>query len=47
MFFEVIGAITDIEKIAIGVGIRDRERLRKKLWSGALEKTQGIRKGAA
>ena len=42
MFFEVIGAITDIEKIAIGVGIRDRERLRKSYGPGRWRKLKGI-----
>ena len=42
MFFEVIGAITDIEKIAIGVGIRDRERLRKSYGLGRWRKLKGI-----
>ena len=42
MYFELVGAITDIEKIAIGVGIRDRERLRKSYGPGRWRKFKGI-----
>lgn len=47
MFFEVIGDITDIERIAVGSRIRDLERLRKSYGPGTLAKAQGVCSGAA
>ena len=35
MFFELVSVITNIEKIAVGVGVRDRQRLRKSYTRGA------------
>ena len=42
MFFEIIGDITDIEKIAVGGSIRDLERLRKSYGPGRWRKLKGI-----
>jgi hypothetical protein len=40
--FEVIGEITNIETIAVGSGIRDIERLRKRHGPGRWRKLKGI-----
>jgi hypothetical protein len=42
MFFELLGDITDIEKIAVGSGIRDLERLRKSYGPGRWRKLKGF-----
>ena len=42
MFFEIIGDITNIEKIAIGSRIRDLERLRKNYGPGHWRKLKGF-----
>jgi len=42
MFFEVIGEITDVERIAISGSIRDIERLRKNYGQGRWRKLKGI-----
>jgi hypothetical protein len=42
MYFEVVGEITDIETIAVGSGIRDIERLRKRYGLGRWRKLKGI-----
>ncbi len=42
MFFELLGDITDIEKIAVGSGIRDLERLRKSYGPGRWHKLKGF-----
>ena len=42
MFFEIIGDITGIEKIAVGSSIRDLERLRKNYGSGRWRKLKGF-----
>lgn len=41
MYFEIIGAITEIEVIAKGRGIRDLARLRKKYGAGQWRKLKG------
>ena len=42
MDFEIVGEITDIETIAVGVGIRDRARLRKQYGQGRWRKLKGV-----
>ena len=42
MFFEVIGEITDVERIAVSSGIRDVERLRKSYGTGRCRKLKGF-----
>ena len=42
MFFEVIGEITDVERIAVRSGIRDVERLRKSYGRGRWRKLKGF-----
>lgn len=42
MFFEVIGEITDVERIAVSGSIRDLERLRKNYGQGRWRKLKGI-----
>ena len=42
MFFEVIGEITDVERIAVRTGIRDLERLRKSYGVGRWRKLKGL-----
>ena len=42
MIVEVIGAITNIETIAVGQGIRDINRLREQYGSGRWRKLKGI-----
>ncbi|MDB9314931.1 hypothetical protein PN462_17590 [Spirulina sp. CS-785/01] len=42
MDFEIIGEITDIEAIATGQGIRDRDRLRKRYGRGKWRKLKGV-----
>jgi len=42
MYFEVIGETTDIETIAVGSGIRDIARLRKRYGTGRWRKLKGI-----
>ncbi|MEO6392150.1 MAG: hypothetical protein ABIP75_09885 [Pyrinomonadaceae bacterium] len=44
MDFEIIGEITEIEIIAVGNGIRDRIRLRKRYGRGRWRKLKGIAK---
>jgi len=41
VYFEIIGAITEIEVIAKGRGIRDLTRLRKKYGAGQWRKLKG------
>jgi len=41
VYFEIIGAITEIEVIAKGRGIRDLARLRKKYGAGQWRKLKG------
>ena len=42
MFFEVLGAIHDVETIAAGSGIRELARLRKKFGDGRWRKLKGV-----
>jgi hypothetical protein len=42
MFFEIVGEIYDIEAIAVGAGIRDVARLRRKYGKGRWRKLKGI-----
>jgi hypothetical protein len=42
MFFEIIGDIRDIEKIAVGGSIRDLECLRKTYGTGRWRKLKGF-----
>ncbi|MBE5228405.1 MAG: hypothetical protein ACKPGT_20005 [Microcystis sp.] len=42
MDFEIISDITNIEIIAIGTGIRNRERLQKQYGKGKWRKLKGI-----
>ena len=44
MDFEIIGKITDIEKIATGRSIRDLARLRKRFGKGRWRKMKGFAK---
>lgn len=44
MRFEIVGAITNIETIAVGSGIRDLAKLRKKYGNGRWRKMNGIAK---
>jgi len=41
MYFEIIGAIENIEPIAIGTSIRDIARLRKRYGTGRWRKLKG------
>jgi len=41
MYFEIIGEITDIEIIARGTGIRDREALNERYGAGNWRKMKG------
>ena len=42
MYFEIIGEITDIERIAVGSSIREIARLRKQFGAGRWRKLKGI-----
>lgn len=42
MDFEIIGDITNIDTIAVGTGIRDRNRLQKQYGRGKWRKLKGI-----
>jgi hypothetical protein len=42
MSFEVIGAITEIEAIAVGKSIRDLRRLQKQYGKGRWRKLKGV-----
>lgn len=42
MDLEVVGEITDIEKIAAGTGVRDRAPLRKQYGGGRWRKLKGV-----
>ncbi|MGH9799232.1 MAG: hypothetical protein ACRD82_02620 [Blastocatellia bacterium] len=44
MRFEIVSAITNIETMAVGGGIRDLAKLRKKFGSGRWRKMKGIAK---
>jgi hypothetical protein len=42
MYFEVIGAISDVEVIATGAGVRERKRLWRAYGRGSWKKLKGI-----
>jgi len=42
MYFEVVGKITDIQRIAVGVSIRELAKLRKQFGSGRWRKLKGV-----
>jgi hypothetical protein len=42
MYFEIIGEITDIERIAVGSSIREIARLRKQFGAGRWRKLKGV-----
>ena len=42
MPFEIVGAITQVETIAEGTGVRDRPRLRRLYGSGRWRKVKGV-----
>lgn len=44
MRFEIVSAVTNIETIAIGNGIRDLAKLRKRFGNGRWRKMKGIAK---
>ena len=42
MYFEVVGKITDVERIAVSSSVRDIARLRKRYGAGRWRKLKGI-----
>jgi hypothetical protein len=42
MYFEIIGDITEIERIAVGSSIREIARLRKQFGAGRWRKLKGV-----
>lgn len=44
MYFEIVGTITDIGRIAVGVSIRELVRLRQQFGPGRWRKLKGIAK---
>jgi len=42
MYFEIIGQLSDIERIASGTSVHERARLRKQFGSGRWRKLKGI-----
>ena len=42
MDFEIVGEISKVETIAVGPGVRDRARLRKRYGKGRWRKLKGI-----
>ena len=42
MYFEIVGEITDVKTIAVGGGIRDAARLRKRYGTGRWRKLKGV-----
>lgn len=42
MYFKIIGAIADIERIAVGRSIRDLARLREQYGAGHWRKLKGV-----
>jgi hypothetical protein len=42
MYFEIIGEITEIQRIAVGPGIREIARLRKQFGRGRWRKVKGL-----
>ena len=42
MYFEIIGEVTDIERVAVGSSIRQIARLRKQFGAGHWRKLKGV-----
>jgi hypothetical protein len=42
MYFEIVGSITSIERIAVGTSIRQLSRLRRRYGRGRWRKLKGI-----
>ena len=42
MYFRILGRITDVETIAVGAGIRERARLRRRYGRARWRKRKGI-----
>ena len=42
MYFELIGELSDIERIARGTSVRERARLRKQFGAGRWRKLKGV-----
>jgi hypothetical protein len=42
MYFEIVGEITEIHKIAVGPSIRELKRLRKQYGEGRWHKLKGV-----
>jgi hypothetical protein len=42
MYFEIIGEITEVERIAVGSSIREIARLRKQFGGGRWRKLKGV-----
>ncbi len=42
MYFRILGRITDLETIAVGAGIRERARLRRRYGRARWRKRKGI-----
>ena len=42
MYFRILGRINDVETIAVGAGIRERARLRRRYGRGRWRKRKGI-----
>ena len=42
MYFEILGEVTEVERIARGPSIRERSRLRKQFGSGRWRKLKGV-----
>jgi len=42
MYFEIIGEITNVERIAVGSSIREIARLRKQFGAGRWRKLKGV-----
>ena len=42
MYFEIVGVLTEIERIARGPSVRERSRLRKQFGPGRWRKLKGV-----
>jgi len=42
MHFEIVGEVTEVEPVAVGRGIRDLARLRKRFGAGRWRKMKGL-----
>lgn len=42
MDFEIVSEVADVEPIAVGTGVRDRARLRKRYGKGRWRKLKGV-----